>query len=141
MFRIDADGSVTHSPRSLLLRTDVPNSLHYGADFWAMPGSWRAWEALDVALAGGIPHEAAWGTKRFDYLRDHPAEARIFDAFMANFPDDRHNVVAAAYDFSQAALITDVGGGNGETLRRILARFPDLRHRVRSRGRGGGDSV
>ena len=127
IFRVDADGSVAHTPRSLLLRTDVPNSLHYGARFWTAPGSWRAWEALDVALEGGIPHEAAWGTKRFDYLRDHPAEARIFDAFMANFPDDRHNVVATAYDFSQAALIADIGGGNGEALRRILARFPDVR--------------
>jgi O-methyltransferase domain len=82
---------------------------------------------LDVVLAGGIPHEAAWGTKRFYYLRDHPAEAQIFDAFVASFPDDRHNAVAAGYDFSRAALIADIGGGNGEALRRILARFPDAR--------------
>ncbi len=127
IFRVDADASVAHTPRSLLLRTDVPNSLHHGARFWTAPGSWQAWNALDVALDGGIPHEAAWGVKRFDYLREHPAEARIFDTFMANFPDDRHNALAAAYDFSKADLIVDVGGGNGEALRRILARFPDAR--------------
>jgi hypothetical protein len=127
IFRVDADGKVAHTPRSLLLRTDAPNSLHYSARFWATPGSWRAWGDLDVALRGGIPHEAAWGVTRFGYLRDHPEEARIFDAFMANWPDDRHNAVAAAYDFSNAALIADVGGGNGEALRRILARFPDVR--------------
>jgi hypothetical protein len=43
---------------------------------------------------------------------------------MANFPDNRHAAVAAAYDFSGSALIADIGGGNGAALRNILARFP-----------------
>lgn len=123
IFHVNADGHVAHSPRSLLLRTDTPNSLHYGARFWTAPGSWSAWGALDVALTGGVPHQVAWNTSRFEYLREHPEEARIFDSFMAHFPDDRHNAVAAAYDFSNAALIADIGGGNGEALRRILGRF------------------
>ena len=123
IFRVGVDGSVAHSPRSVLLRTDEPNSLHYGARFWTAPGSWKAWGALDAALVGEIPHQAAWNTSRFQYLREHPEEARNFDAFMANFPDRRHKAVAASYDFSGAALITDVGGGNGEALRRILSRF------------------
>jgi SAM-dependent methyltransferase len=127
IFHVDADGTVAHTPRSRLLRTDVPNSLHHGARFWTASGSWRAWEKLDAALDGKSPHEAAWGTNRFAYLRDHPEEARLFDAFMASFPDDRHDAVARAYDFSQTRLIVDVGGGNGETLRRILARFPEAR--------------
>jgi hypothetical protein len=80
-----------------------------------------------VALKGGNPHQAAWGVERFDYLRDHPEEARIFDALMAHSSDDRHNAVAAAYDFSTVDLIVDVGGGNGEALRRVLAKFPHAR--------------
>ena len=127
IFRIGADESVAHSPRSSLLRTDEPNSLHYGAKFWTAPGSWGAWGALDAALAGGVPHEVAWGTDRFQYLREHAEEARDFDAFMSNFPDNRHKAVAMSYDFSALKLITDVGGGNGEALRQILARFPQPR--------------
>jgi hypothetical protein len=46
---------------------------------------------------------------------------------MAHFPDDRHAAVAASYDFSSAQLIVDVGGGTGETLRRVLGRFPGPR--------------
>lgn len=127
IFRLDADGMAAHTPRSLLLRSDAPNSLHPSARFWTAAGSWRAWEALDVALHGQNPHEAAWGASRFDYLRDHPDEARIFDTFMAHFPDDRHGAIAAAYDFAGPRLIADIGGGNGETLRRILALHPAAR--------------
>ena len=127
IFRVDAAGTVAHTPRSRLLRTDTPNSMHYGARFWTGPGSWGAWGMLDVAMTGGIPYEAAWGMGRFEYLRQHPDEARAFDDMMANFPDDRHAAVAMAYDFSDADLIADIGGGNGAALRHILNRFPGPR--------------
>lgn len=127
VFRIETDGTIAHTPRSLLLRTDTRNSLHHGARFWTSRGSWRAWEHLDAVLEGKNPHEVAWGTHRFDYLREHTEEARVFDAFMANFPDNRHQALAAAYDFSHSKLIIDIGGGNGEALRRILDRYPDAR--------------
>ena len=104
-----------------------PNSMHHSARCWSAPGSWAAWGMLDVAMNGGVPQVAAWNTERFSYLRMHPDEARGFDAMMANHPDNRHAAVAAAYDFSGAALIADIGGGNGEALRHILARFPGPR--------------
>ena len=37
IFRVSVDGRISHSPRSLLLRTDVPNSMHHGARFWTEP--------------------------------------------------------------------------------------------------------
>jgi hypothetical protein len=125
IFAIAPDGSITHTPRSRLLRTDLPNSMHHAARFWAAEGPWRTWEKLDAALIGEMtPHEAAWGMGRFDYLRENPHEARLFDAMMAHFPDDRHAAIAEAYDFSAARLIADIGGGDGATLRQILTRFP-----------------
>ena len=119
-----ADGKVTHTARSRLLRTDAPNSMHHAARFWTGPGSWKAWGMLDAAMTGTTPHEAAWNMGRFEYLREHPDEARIFDAMMAHFPDNRHAAIAAGYDFSNAETIADVGGGNGAALRHILTRFP-----------------
>jgi SAM-dependent methyltransferase len=125
IFKITADG-VSHTPRSRLLRTDTPNSFHHAARFWTGPGSWAAWDKLDAAMTGGIPYEAAWNMGRFEYLRQHPDEARIFDDMMANFPN-RHAALASAYDFSSATLIADIGGGNGAALRHILAKFPKPR--------------
>jgi hypothetical protein len=124
IFKVSVDGTVSHTLRSSLLRSDMPNSMHHAARFWTGPGSWKAWGMLDVAMAGGTPHEAAWNTDRFSYLRQHPDEAQAFDAMMANFPDNRHPAIAAAYDFSARRLIADIGGGNGAALRHILARFP-----------------
>jgi hypothetical protein len=127
IFKLDSGRKLSHTPRSLLLRSDAPGSLRESARFWTGTGSWRAWEMLDAALAGDVPHERAWRVGRFAYLRDHPDEARVFDAFMARFPDGRHEAVPAAYDFSKVSLIADIGGGNGEMLRRILAAFPEAR--------------
>ncbi|MET1026535.1 MAG: methyltransferase [Dongiaceae bacterium] len=127
IFRLEPGDAIAHTPRSRLLRTDTPRSLHYGARFWTAQASWRAWEALDAALLDKVPHEVAWGAGRFAYLRDHPDEARLFDSYMAHGPEDRHDAIAKAYDFSQASLIADIGGGNGEALRRILARHPKAR--------------
>jgi hypothetical protein len=127
VFQLSAEGTVAHSSRSRLLRMDTPNSLHYAARFWTGLGSWNAWGRLDVAMTGGIPHEAAWSMSRFDYLRQNPSEARVFDAMMANFPDNRHAPIAATYDFSTAGLIADIGGGNGAALRHILAQYPTPR--------------
>jgi hypothetical protein len=127
IFQVTTDGVVAHTPRSRLLRTDTPNSMHHAARFWTAPGSWGAWGMLDVAMTSGIPQEAAWNVGRFAYLREHADEARVFDAMMANSPDSRLAALAAAYDFSGAGLIADIGGGNGAALRHILARFPAVR--------------
>jgi hypothetical protein len=127
IFCVGADGAVTHSPRSALLRSDASGSLYDAARFYTATGAWRAWEALDEALHGRVPHEVAWGTDRFAYLSRHPDEARRFDGYMAHVPDRHHEAIAQAYDFSGCRLAVDIGGGGGETLRRILTRYPETR--------------
>jgi hypothetical protein len=54
VFSVSSEGTVAHTPRSRLLRTDAPGSLHHAARFWTGPGSWKAWGELDAALAGGV---------------------------------------------------------------------------------------
>jgi hypothetical protein len=71
--------------------------------------------------------EAAVGQPNFDYLRDHPDEAALFDAFMRHSPDDRHAAVAEALDLAGAGLVVDVGGGDGGLLAALLAANPGLR--------------
>jgi ubiquinone/menaquinone biosynthesis C-methylase UbiE len=122
VFSLDAAGFVAHTPLSLLLRTDTEGSLRSAALVLAAPGSWAAWNELDAALHGGVPHRKAWDMSRFEYLCKHPAEGRHFDAWMGQGSGHRHEAVAAAYDFSTAASIVDIGGGNGALLRTIAQR-------------------
>ena len=127
IFCVDAAGSVAHTPLSLLLRADAERSLRPAAVTLAARGSWGAWSDLDAAMHDAVPHRKAWGTSRFEYLRDHPVEGRNFDALMGCAPDNRHEAVAVAYAFSAAVLIADIGGGNGALLRKILERNPTAR--------------
>jgi O-methyltransferase domain len=136
IFHVTTRGSVAHTSRSRLLRTDTPNSLHHAARFWTGPGLGKAWDMIDVAMRGRIPHEAAWNESRFAYLRRHPDEARAFDAFMANMPGNRLAAVAAAYDFSGAKLIADIGGGNGAALPRAAMNSRRFIHPSRKGGLG-----
>jgi hypothetical protein len=127
IFTVQANNMIAHSRLSVLLRTDSNPSLHFAARLFMAPSEWGAWSALDDAMQGATPFEALWGVSRFDYLTAHAEEGRVFDAMMANSPDDRLNAVAIAYDFSAASLIIDVGGGNGALLHAILSRYPQPR--------------
>ena len=127
IFTMPADNMIGHSRLSALLRTDSSPSLHFAARLFMAPSEWGAWGALDQAMRGATPFEALWGANRFDYLATHAEEGRVFDAVMANSPDDRLSAVAGAYDFSAASLIVDVGGGNGALLHAILTQYPHPR--------------
>ena len=68
---------------------------------------WRGERAVTITSAT-LPMRPASSTRSWPTIRS-----------------TRHSVVAAAYDFSKANLIADIGGGNGETLRWILALSAD----------------
>jgi hypothetical protein len=63
----------------------------------------------------------------FEYLAQHPDEARLFSETMIGFHGAEPPAVAAAYDFSGADTIVDVGGATGNLLAHVLARSPAFR--------------
>src|SRR5947209_4053514 len=85
----------------------------------------------------------------FEYLRQHPDLARIFDEAMTAGSQLAGPAIAAAYDFGQWQSLMDVGGGNGILLSHILRAHPGLRgvladqehvlERARQRGFLGGE--
>ena len=124
VFTVHDTKCIGHSDASLFLRTDSKPSLHYMARFWAMPSNWATWGAVENGLRRGqTAAEMALGISRMEYFNAHPDEAKIFNAAMAHRPEDSHSDVAAGYDFSDATLVVDVGGGNGALLERILSRY------------------
>jgi len=128
IFAVDAEGNIANTARSLQLRRDAKPTLHYAARYWTMPSNWAAWSRLEDTIRTGKPaFELEYGMPNFEYLKQHPDAAELFDAFMQHSPDGRHAAVVEAYDFSNAHQIVDVGGGNGALLAAILAANPNAR--------------
>jgi len=115
------------TPISDLLRTQHPASRRELAVFDAGPW-YRAYGALSHTVATGeTAFRHVHGMSLFEYLANHPDEARMFDRRMTNFSSAEIPQIVEAYDFSRARTVVDVGGGEGRLLSAILRAYPALR--------------
>jgi len=104
------------------------------------PASMRSWALIHGSFGGCQPHEhflhtvrtgepgfvTAHGMPLFEYLAQHPGDAAVFDAAMAERTAAFAPSVAVGYDFSGIRTVVDVGGGRGILLAAILRAHPHL---------------
>ncbi len=121
VFQKDADERFSNTPLSEFLRSDHPESLR---GLVHLTGDREHWNAhgnmLQSVKTGEIGFEFTFGTPIFPYYAANPEAAQIFDDAMTSFSRGISNAVAAAYDFSGAKTIADIGGGHGILLSTIL---------------------
>ncbi|HEY1364991.1 MAG TPA: methyltransferase [Xanthobacteraceae bacterium] len=115
------------TPLGRLLASHAPSTTRTTAiflnDYFA-----DMWTHLDHALAGGrTAFEALKGRPFFEWLADHPDEARRFNRMMLEVHGPETPAIVAAYDFSGFRHVVDVGGGNGSLLSAVLAAYPSRR--------------
>ncbi|GAB2723872.1 methyltransferase [Kitasatospora kifunensis] len=109
-----------------LLRRDARHSLHplallYGGPFY------QSFGALAHAVrTGSEAFKKLFGQGHFDYFAEHPALAELFDSAMAASAP-MFEPVPGLVDLSDARVVVDVAGGNGELLSRFLNHAPHLR--------------
>jgi ubiquinone/menaquinone biosynthesis C-methylase UbiE len=120
-------GRFVLTPLGRLLGSHSPNNTRTTAiflnDYFA-----DMWTHLDDALTGErTAFEALKGAPFFDWLAQHPDEARRFNRMMLEVHGPETPAIVAAYDFSQFDHVVDVGGGNGSLLSAVLAAHPKLR--------------
>jgi hypothetical protein len=128
VFSIGDDGLVTNTRISETLRSDRPDSVRN----WAMLGGatfrWQVCGNLRHTIRTGEPaFPATFGSRQWEYFAEHPEDGAQFNATMAEMSNATIPALVAAYDFSGAATIVDVGGGTGGTLAGILEANPDAR--------------
>jgi O-methyltransferase len=71
----------------------------------------------EPSIRNGQPTaQAALGMEHFAYYGQHPEEAALFDAGMAEVSAWAADEVLRVYDFSGARVVADVGGGHGSLL-------------------------
>lgn len=108
------------------LRSSVPGSLreilitigeiHYQA----------CGELLHSVQTGMPAFTKVFGTNLFEYLPHNARAAEAFNRGMTNLSSLLAHAVLLAYDFSGISSIVDVGGGEGELLRKILELNPEM---------------
>lgn len=66
------------------------------------------------------------GTRIYEYLEQHPAEADLYDKAMADLARPVAGALADAYDFAAVRSVVDIGGNSGELLKGLLTAHPHL---------------
>ena len=127
VFSEDAEGRFRTTPLGECLRSDVPGSQ------WAMAlmmgeEHFQCWGDLLESVRTGQPaFDRLYGKPIFEYLGEHPEQAKVFDAAMTSIHGRETQATLDAYDFSGIGVLADVGGGNATNLIAILDRYPDMR--------------
>lgn len=128
VFQRDADGRYANSPLSEVLRSDVPESMRAAAHMICDREHWQPHgNMLQSVKTGEIAFEYTFGMPVFPYFAQNPAAAEVFDNAMTSFSRGISNAVAATYDFSEAEIIADIGGGHGLVLSTVLKAAPQAK--------------
>ncbi len=93
----------------------------YGGIFYRSFGS-----LTHSVRTGENAFEHALGLPPFDYLNEHPDQARVFHGAMAA-GSSWFSGVPEVIDFSDAGTVVDVAGGRGDLLRHVLTAAPAVR--------------
>jgi hypothetical protein len=127
IFAREADGRFRLNPLAEPLRAGEPESLRALA---VMIGEeqGRCWDdLLETVRTGETAFDRLYGRPIFDYLSEHPEQAKIFDAAMTGFNGRAMRAMLDAYDLSGVATLADIGGGLGTNLTAALGRYPVMR--------------
>lgn len=125
----EVDGKAfIQTPASDMLRSDHPQSLKAIVSFIPDPLHFHCYANLMHSVkTGETTPEPTFGKPIFEYLRNDPEEAAIFNAAMVNLTQMFIPGILKAYDFSGTQILVDVGGGHGSVLGSILQKYPHIK--------------
>jgi hypothetical protein len=127
VFSEDDQHRFSLTPLADCLRSDIAGSQRALA---IMTGEehYQAFGQLLYSVETGQPaFDKLYGMPIFDYLQQHPEQARIFDQGMVGVHGRETAAMLDAYDFSGIRVLADIGGGNGSVIRSMLHSYPAMR--------------
>ena len=88
----------------------------------------HAWEKLFHSVqTGDAAFDTAFGKPCFEWLKENPEEADIFNKANQIKAIASHTTITKVYNFSTLKSIVDIGGGYGGLLYNILNAFPRIK--------------
>ena len=98
------------------------------AVFMGSEGQWTPWSSLPRAIrTGKSAFEVTHGRDLYQWLEDHPEDARLYDRSIDKFTTEQACALAQLPDFATLRHVVDVGGGRGTMLIELLRQWPHLR--------------
>jgi cyclopropane fatty-acyl-phospholipid synthase-like methyltransferase len=136
IFHEEENRQFSMTPLGECLKSD---GLRYQAMLFHSEWHDRAWSELEHAVrTDESAFERAFGKSAFEWLAEHPEEARIHGMAMASSLGPRTAAIIQSFDFGEYNVIVDVGSGHGSLLVAIARDYPkvsciaaDLPHVVR----------
>ena len=120
----DDDLRFSLAPLGAALRSG-PESGRERTRFFGEPFVWDAWGHLEHSvMTGTSAFRDAHGVGFFEFFAGNADAAATFHAFMTRQSELQVPLILAAYDFSEARKIVDVGGGHGSLLAAVLRANP-----------------
>lgn len=117
------DGRFALTPVGEALKSSAPGFARSAVLTMGGPVGWKSWEHIEYSLQTGLPAaDHAFGKPLFDLFAEDPEAGERFSETMIAVHGAEPPSVAAAYDFSTARTVVDVGGASGNMLAHILTR-------------------
>jgi hypothetical protein len=108
------------------LRRNMPQSVWPAVIFWADLLA-DSWSLLTDCVRTGKPASEVRDPKIPSRWSQDPEANSIFRAVMGTAPAEDYAPIAAAWDFSRAKVVADLGGGGGSLILAVLGLNPHLR--------------
>jgi hypothetical protein len=125
VFEERADGTFAMTVGAEGLRSDVPGSVREMFLFASDSMMWRPYEdVLHTVRTREPSFDHVFGATFFDFLRQNPASAGLFDRAMVQNHYPGTDRIFDEFDFARFPKIADVGGGRGQFLAEVLSRHP-----------------
>ena len=127
-FHEEAGRAFSLAPDGQALRADADPSLRDWVLHTARPVNWNTWAGLlDSVRDGSNAFARVQGEEMWSYRAARPAEQAAFDRGMASLTQRENAGLLGAVDWTRFGTVVDIGGGNGELLRGLLAVHPGMR--------------
>ena len=116
------------TPLAEPLRSDIPDSIRAMVRFIGDHMHCSVYNQMQYTLeTGNRAFDHVFGQAPFEYLMQHPKDAKVFDDAMTSHSAAQNVAVVQAYDFGQFGTVADIGGGHGHLLAAILRAYPETR--------------
>jgi hypothetical protein len=129
LLRQREDGRFELTRLGSCLVSDAADSVRSWALLWGGPMMWPPWGHLaDCVRTGEMAPKLLEGVESsFELMERYPEDAAHFNRSMLELTRGVAALLPAAYDFSSARLVADIGGGFGALLPPLLHARPGLR--------------